>query len=377
MHKIYMQRCLQLARQHRSDVNSNPVVGALWVHENRILGEGAHMIYGKAHAEVNALKDVKPVDLHLIGSSTLYVSLEPCYHHGKTPPCVDLVLRHRPVRVVLALVDPYPEVSGKSIEAMQKAGIEVITGVEATDAAWINRPFMLLQQAKRPFIRLKFARDSRGYMGLKSGPTWMTGSLSKVLVHRMRSECKGIVVGSGTVLTDQPALTTRFWPGKSPQRIVLDTDSRMSQNHPFFTGHNSAWHIIGGQHAVEWDTAQQRDIKNIDNHLQNHETPAMQALISVIPGLLQRCYAEGLDHLLVEGGRQVLSAFLKLGLWDELVIFNARANLNALYADVVPSPDFLPAFPPCRSMNLGPDRVDFYHHPDTNVRLSLDLQVND
>ena len=221
----YMQRCLQLAAKGRTNTKPNPMVGSIIVFQNKIIGEGYHMKYGEAHAEVNAINSVK--DKSLLSKSTLYVNLEPCAHHGKTPPCSDLIIKNKIMRVVIGCKDTFAKVAGKGIERMQKANIKVDVGVLEQESIDINKAFFKYHREKRPYIILKWAQTLDGFIDLERksydeiGINWITNPILKLPVHKWRSEESGILIGAGTLSNDNPKLDTREWYGKNPLRILI------------------------------------------------------------------------------------------------------------------------------------------------------------
>ncbi|HZH70213.1 MAG TPA: bifunctional diaminohydroxyphosphoribosylaminopyrimidine deaminase/5-amino-6-(5-phosphoribosylamino)uracil reductase RibD, partial [Flavobacteriaceae bacterium] len=224
-HEKYMQRALFLAQKGRFTTSPNPRVGAVIVHKNKIIGEGYHRQFGEAHAEPNAVASVK--DKSLLAESTLYVTLEPCSHHGKTPPCVDLILKHKIPEVFIASKDPFEKVNGSGIEKLREAGVNVKIGLLEKEALELNKRFFTFHQKKRPYIILKWAETADGFIGrLQSDPkkedSWITSAESKQLVHLWRAEEDGILVGSNTALADRPQLDCREVFGKNPLRILID-----------------------------------------------------------------------------------------------------------------------------------------------------------
>ncbi|RYY97121.1 MAG: bifunctional diaminohydroxyphosphoribosylaminopyrimidine deaminase/5-amino-6-(5-phosphoribosylamino)uracil reductase RibD, partial [Chitinophagaceae bacterium] len=217
LHETYMLRCLQLARNGLGAVAPNPMVGAVLVHGDRIIGEGWHRRYGGAHAEVECLGSVRGADRALIPESTIYVSLEPCAHHGKTPPCADLLVAERVPRVVVGCRDPFPAVAGKGIEKLRAAGIDVTVGVREAECRGLNAAFFTAHTQGRPFITLKWAQTADGQIaGFRGRRTAISNALSARLTHRLRATHAGILVGTNTALYDDPELSTRHWPGAQP-----------------------------------------------------------------------------------------------------------------------------------------------------------------
>ena len=230
-HEKFMQRCLELAAIGSGYVAPNPMVGCVIVANDLIIGEGYHRIFGGPHAEVNAFDEVENEDL--LSSATLYVSLEPCSHFGKTPPCVDLIISKKIQRVVIGCRDSNPAVSGKGIDRLKRAGIEVIEGVLENECRWLNKRFFTFHERQRPYIVLKWAQTQDGYIDrirgeASSGINWVTSETTKSLVHKWRSEEQSILVGRNTIINDNPSLTVREYDGRNPIRIVIDSQLQIS-----------------------------------------------------------------------------------------------------------------------------------------------------
>lgn len=296
---VFMQRALQLALHGAGFVSPNPLVGCVLVVDNQIIGEGYHQRYGEAHAEVNAIASVQ--DLTLLKKATAYVTLEPCAHFGKTPPCADLLIRVGIPRVVIANEDPFPQVAGRGIQKLRDAGCDVVVGCLAEEGAWINRRFFQSLRHQRPYIILKWAQSADGFVGTSDRKPWpITGQISQKLVHRWRSEEDAILVGVETALQDQPALTTRAWPGRDAQRIVLDPSGRLPAHHPLLDG--QTWVFT---------------LQNEPNKL-TVDPP-------FLPHVLTQLWEKGIRSILVEGGPTVQRHFQDAGLVDEYRIgTNAR-----------------------------------------------------
>lgn len=276
--EMYMSRCLQLASLGLGKVQPNPMVGAVIVHQDRIIGEGWHRQYGQAHAEINAFASVTQPEL--LKESTMYVSLEPCSHFGKTPPCADAIIRQGIPKVVIGTVDSNAKVNGGGIKKLQDAGIEVITGVLTDQCKELNRRFFTYHEQKRPYIILKWAMTCNGYMDIdrQQNPVsqyWITNHELKTLVHQWRSEEDAILVGYNTMVNDKPQLTTRMFPGKDPQRFVCQRKPESSETTYY--------------HALS-------------------ENPAEA---------LQQLYELKIQSVIVEGGRKTLQRFIDSNLWDE------------------------------------------------------------
>ncbi|MEZ5019677.1 MAG: bifunctional diaminohydroxyphosphoribosylaminopyrimidine deaminase/5-amino-6-(5-phosphoribosylamino)uracil reductase RibD [Bacteroidales bacterium] len=235
-----MRRALQLAAMAEGQTSPNPMVGAVVVHEKRIIGEGYHLKAGTPHAEVHAVNAVK--DRSLLASSTIYVTLEPCSHHGKTPPCTDLIISSGIRRVVIGTPDTNPLVGGRGIQRLRQAGIEVVTGVLEEECRHLNRRFFTWHEKKRPYVILKWARSADGFIDLcrKPGdpvePNWITGMAERVLVHRWRAAEDAILAGGGTIRADNPALNVRFWSGRNPVRVIVSRSGAMNRESAAFDG---------------------------------------------------------------------------------------------------------------------------------------------
>lgn len=311
--EAFMERCFQLAEQGEGRVSPNPMVGAVLVHEGRIIGEGFHQQWGEAHAEVNCLRSVSPENQALIPYSTLYCNLEPCAHHGKTPPCSDLIIASRIPRVVIANLDPNPLVAGKGLEKMRAAGIKLKSGVLEGKGHWLNRSFFTWIEQKRPWIVLKWAESADGYIGLQGERTHISGPVAQRLVHRWRAACDAILVGSHTALTDNPKLDTRRYFGKNPLRVTVDRSGQLSDHHYFLDDSTLTW-IYGPPRP----------------HLALSQTLFLPVAGKLdLPTLLQDLYNAGKAILLVEGGATLIRDFIAQGLWDEIRVIRSANALNA------------------------------------------------
>ena len=306
----YMFRCLELARLGLGSTAPNPMVGAVLVHEDRIIGEGYHQRCGGPHAEVNCLDNVQPEDRHLIPASTLYVSLEPCAHHGRTPPCAARIIREGIREVVVAIRDPFPLVDGKGIELMEAAGIRVRLGLMGKEAEWLNQRFLTFHTKGRPYIILKWARSADGMIaGPGPSRTSISGQATRALVHQWRYQEAAIMVGAGTVEVDDPRLTVRPSPSpRQPVRIILDPRLRLHAGHRVFDPEGS---------VVICNVLKE----GTEGHLRYLRLPPTEDLL---PGMLQRLHDLGIQSVFVEGGRKLLEAFLKADAWDEIRRITAR-----------------------------------------------------
>jgi diaminohydroxyphosphoribosylaminopyrimidine deaminase/5-amino-6-(5-phosphoribosylamino)uracil reductase len=237
--ELYMMRCLQLAAMAEGQTSPNPMVGAVIVYDGKIIGEGYHHRAGEPHAEPNAIASVR--DEALLKEATMYVSLEPCSHWGKTPPCADLIVRKGLKRVVIATLDPNPKVAGRGVKILQDAGIEVTVGVMEKEARWLNRRFMTVQEKRRPYVILKWAETADGIIDVcrkekGSGPIKISNSVTKTLNHQVRVEEDAIMVATKTALLDDPHLTVTKWTGKNPVRVLLDRTLRVPADYRIFDG---------------------------------------------------------------------------------------------------------------------------------------------
>jgi diaminohydroxyphosphoribosylaminopyrimidine deaminase / 5-amino-6-(5-phosphoribosylamino)uracil reductase len=312
--EIYMRRCLQLATQGGGWVSPNPMVGAVLVHGDRMIGEGFTQPYGQEHAEVICLQSVDEADLHLIPHATLYVSLEPCNHYGQTPPCSDLILRHKIQQVVIGCVDPFEKVNGSGIKKLQEAGVHVRIGVLEKECVELNKRFFCFHQKKRPYIILKWAASANNQIAESNfAAVAISNEMTNRLTHKWRSEEAAIIVGTNTALHDNPSLTTRHWKGKNPTRLVIDLQLKIPKTHRLFS--EEAKTIV--LNAVESSVA-----SNIYYEKLDAEKPFLQNLVDV-------CLKHQLSSLLVEGGTKLLQTFIDADMWDEArIIVNTELQIE-------------------------------------------------
>ncbi len=315
-----MHRCLQLAALGKGKVAPNPLVGAVLVHENKIIGEGYHKEYGGAHAEVNCINAVVLNKKHLIPASTLYVSLEPCAHFGKTPPCADLIIKNNIQKVVVGCRDPFHEVNGKGIEKMIAAGIEVQSGILEKECVAINKKFFLFHTLHRPYIILKWSETADHFIAHESSVMsrlLISNDLTNRLVHKWRGGVMSIMVGKRTALLDDPALNTRLWPGKDPVRLVLDPDCSLPTYLKIFDGATPAIVFNYGKHSIA-------DLKNGWKSSQVHYYQIGRD--SDMPSqVIHALYQMGIQSVLIEGGAQLLQSFINEGLYDEAIVIRNTA----------------------------------------------------
>ena len=312
----FMQRCIQLAQCGDAGAAPNPMVGAVVVCDGRIIGEGFHRRFGGPHAEVNAIESVREKDL--FKRSTIYVSLEPCAHFGKTPPCADLIIRSGIPRVVIGCPDTFSKVNGLGIKKLKDAGCEVVVGILEEECQELNRRFFTFHQKHRPWITLKWAQSRDGYINGK-----FSNALTQTLVHRLRARHQAILVGTNTALVDNPTLTTRLWPGPNPLRLTIDR-------------HNSLPPTL---------------------HLKDGSTPTVIYTRESIQEILTDLYSRGIQSLLVEGGAKLLQGFIDEGLWDEARIETAPFCLGKSVA----APQLRNGQPECKHI-YGQHIIQYYRH---------------
>ena len=310
-----MRRCFELARNGEGRVAPNPMVGAVIVCAGQIIGEGYHARYGGPHAELMAVNSV--VDKSLLKKSTIYVSLEPCCHYGKTPPCAGLILETGIPRVVVAATDPNPQVNCGGIEMLRTNGVEVITGVLEDETRELNRFFYTYHEKQRPYIILKWAESADGYIDIKRSPfekpAQISCATSKVLAHRWRSQVQSIMAGTNTILYDNPMLTARNWAGNNPIRLVIDCNGRISPDAQVFNADADTLLFVSKKQNKNYgaNTTQiEADFDNIEEFILND------------------LYQRKVQSLFIEGGAQLINSFIRKGLWDEARIFISQNTLG-------------------------------------------------
>jgi diaminohydroxyphosphoribosylaminopyrimidine deaminase/5-amino-6-(5-phosphoribosylamino)uracil reductase len=328
VHRKYMERCLQLARLGAGNVAPNPMVGAVLVHEDRIIGEGYHRQYGQAHAEVNCLASVRPEDEALIEQSVLYVSLEPCAHFGKTPPCADLIIRKKIPKVVVGCRDPFVEVNGKGIEKLLMAGREVITGVCEEECRELNKIFFTFNIFHRPYIILKWAQTADAKIAGTHGRLHISNEYANRAVHRWRSETSAILVGTNTALLDDPSLTTRLWSGPNPVRLVIDLHLRLPSGLHLFDGSVPTIVFNLLQHTLPTDG----EINKLTGRPFYYQVTED---VSIGAQLVNALYRLKLTSVLVEGGSRLLQSFIDEDCWDEARVIT---NSSLFIGEGLPAP---------------------------------------
>ena len=339
---LYMQRCLELAQRGLGNVSPNPLVGALLVHNHRILAEGFHSRFGEAHAEVNCLNAVRDEDRQYIPESTLYVSLEPCCHTGKTPPCTERILQEKIQDLVFLNKDPNPLVQGRGIELLEQAGVKVKQGINQHVGWMLNRRFWTNQVHQRPYVILKWACDSIGAMGRSNERIQISSAMSRLLLHQWRSEEDGIWVGYQTLLTDNPELNVRFLPGRSPRPIFYDRDLSLPDTLKIFKNENK----------LVFHSSEQGDknflIENPDNFISE---------------VLNRCLLQNIGSILIEGGRALLEKIISRGLYDEIRIISS----NLCIGGDIPAPAKLKNWRLLENFASGTDTVSIYLNTTTQT----------
>jgi diaminohydroxyphosphoribosylaminopyrimidine deaminase/5-amino-6-(5-phosphoribosylamino)uracil reductase len=311
----FMKRCLDLASRAEGMTYPNPMVGSVIVHDGIIIGEGFHLKAGTPHAEVVAVNSVK--NRELLRSSTLYVNLEPCSHFGRTPPCSDMIISLSIARVVIGTTDTSEKVSGRGAAMIKNAGIEVLSGVAENECRWLNRRFFTFHEKSRPYIVLKWAQSSDGFIdifrqeGAGIGPNWITGKPERVLVHRWRASEQAILAGAGTIRTDNPSLNVREWKGTNPLRIILSGSGLLPQNLALYNS-------TGSNIIFTYNPGITFGKDSVAVKLNDTEPAALQ--------ISDHLFRQGIQSLLVEGGATVLNHFISYGLWDEARIFTGQKD---------------------------------------------------
>jgi diaminohydroxyphosphoribosylaminopyrimidine deaminase/5-amino-6-(5-phosphoribosylamino)uracil reductase len=325
--RLFMTRCIELASLGKGNTYPNPLVGSVVTYKDSIIGEGYHQEYGKAHAEANAISAVAKRDL--LENSTLYVSLEPCCHIGKTPPCTNLIIDTGIPRVVIGSVDPNPVVTGNGIEVLRNAGCDVLTGIMDIEGRYLNRRYFSYYERNRPYVILKWAESKDGFLdNIRSphspvGPNWITQNVGQTLVHKWRAEEQAIMVGSGTAMIDNPSLTVRHWTGRQPLRITISRKAKLAKNLQLLDQKNKT--LIYTEQDLEPEG------NNVFVKL-NYEKEIPEQIVRDL-------YERKIQSLMVEGGAQLLTAFICSGLWDEAIVFTGNKNFfNGLRAPVIKSP---------------------------------------
>jgi diaminohydroxyphosphoribosylaminopyrimidine deaminase/5-amino-6-(5-phosphoribosylamino)uracil reductase len=333
-----MQRAIDLAKMGGKRVAPNPFVGSVLVFDGRIIGEGYHEYYGGPHAEVNCIKSVKAVDLKFIKESTLYVTLEPCCFHGKTPACTDLIIESKIPKVVVSSIDPNKKVAGKGIDILKENGVEVTQGILNDKSDLIIRPFRKYLK-EMPYIILKVVKSSDGFIGSKSRQIWISNPLSKRLSHKWRSEVHGIMVGSNTVLIDNPSLTNRLWSGGHPIRVIWDRNLKIAND------------------LVVFDDSSTTVILNELKDEKRGNILYINIIGKTLVEVCQLLFNLGVYTLLVEGGSATIKHFYIQGIWDEARIITSLENISSSNNDdLIGAVNVLGR--PIQKFTLDSDRVE-------------------
>ena len=318
--EMYMQRCIQLAKLGHGMVAPNPMVGSVLVYKNQIIGEGYHQQYGQPHAEVNCINSVVEADKGLISQSTLYVSLEPCAHFGKTPPCADLIIKHQIPKVIIGCRDPFEAVNGKGIDKLLAACVDVTVGILEEECKILNKRFFTFHTKKRPYIVLKWAETANRFIGNDTQERLLISSeTTNKLVHKWRSEEAAILVGTNTALLDNPSLTNRLWTGKQPIRLVLDKLLSLPKSLNIFDKK---------QLTIVFNLVKHEEELNLIYYKLKENAPLLQQIMDA-------CYQLNIQSILVEGGNKTLQSFIDNELWDEA---RAITNTQLTIEKGVPSP---------------------------------------
>jgi diaminohydroxyphosphoribosylaminopyrimidine deaminase/5-amino-6-(5-phosphoribosylamino)uracil reductase len=317
IHEKYIKRCIELAKNGLGTTYPNPLVGSVIVYKDRIIREGWHHKSGAPHAEVNAINSVQ--DDSLLKKATIYVSLEPCSHFGKTPPCSDLIIAKGIKKVVIGCVDPFAEVAGRGIKKLMEAGCEVQVGILEKECQELNKRFFTFHQKKRPYVILKWAQTSDGFIApefqKKREPVWITNQYSKQLVHKWRSEEQAILVGTNTAIADDPKLNTRLWKGTNPVRVVIDKGLKIAQESALFDGSIKTI-VLTEKHSKNTSYSNNIVFEKLDFHK------------NIPQQICEVLYRHNLQSGIIEGGAQTLQSFIDANLWDEARVFTGISEFH-------------------------------------------------
>jgi diaminohydroxyphosphoribosylaminopyrimidine deaminase / 5-amino-6-(5-phosphoribosylamino)uracil reductase len=342
-HEQYMQRCLQLAAMGVGQVAPNPMVGAVLVCAGRVIGEGYHQKYGEAHAEVNCINNVAEANKDLIAKSTMYVSLEPCAHFGKTPPCADLIIKNKIPHVVIGCRDSFAAVDGKGIERLKAAGINVIPGVLENECRELNKRFFTFHEKQRPYIILKWAQSSNGKIGTDESSNFkISNELTDRVVHQWRTEDAAILVGTNTARLDDPALTARLWPGNDPLRLVIDLELKLPAHLKL---------LDGSVKTIVFNYNKQGATSMLVYHQLNKTEDVLEQILAAL-------YVMQVQSVIVEGGSKLLQSFIDAGLWDESRVIT---NSNLVIEEGLDAP-VLKNNKPVATQKIKNDIIEFSKH---------------
>lgn len=309
--ELYMLRALELAALGRGHVSPNPMVGCVIVKDGLVIAEGWHEKYGGPHAEVNAINSVE--DKSLLDGATLYVTLEPCCHYGKTPPCAELILKYPIKKVVICNIDPNPLVAGKGIEQLIVGEKEVEVGILEAQGYELNKRFFSFIEKKRPYILLKWAETSDGFIARENYDSkWISGELSRKLVHKWRTEEDAIMVGTNTALYDNPRLNVRDWNGRNPTRILIDKELQVPEGA----------HLFDGTQTTICYNFKRQEVKNLVEFVK------LDPVEDLMKHILEDMYERKIQSVIIEGGAGLLNSFIQKGLWDEARIFRSKQEFG-------------------------------------------------
>ena len=342
-HEFYMQRCLQLAQKGAGWVAPNPMVGAVLVYQDQIIGEGYHEHYGQPHAEVNCINSVAEKNREKVKAATLYVSLEPCVHFGKTPPCTNLIIAHQIKKVVIGCMDPFEAVNGKGAEQLKQVGIEIVGPVLEKEAIAMNQRFFHFHLKQRPYIILKWAESADGLIGLRGQEIKISNGTTQRLVHRWRSEEAAILVGTQTAITDNPQLNNRFSNGPNPLRMVIDRTVQL----------NPQLHVLNGQQPTWVFNTLKNETRDAVRYIQLREQS------NLLEPLLEYAYKQQVQSILVEGGAKLLQSFIDQALWDEARVILANHSIGTDNENGIQAPHLLNATM-VKKEKVGTDIIHYY-----------------
>lgn len=351
----YMARCLDLAKRAYNNAAPNPLVGAVLVYKNKIIGSGYHQEYGQGHAEVNCLKSVKKEDEKWITKSTLYVSLEPCSFHGNTPPCSQLIIDNKIPKVVIACLDPHPKVSGNGVKQLKEAGIKVIVGILEKESLFLNRKAFTSYLKERPYITLKWAETANQYFApLDKSRKMISNKFVQYMVHDLRRKHHSILVAYNTAKNDNPALNNRYWHGgKQPIRIILDYKGDLPKDLQIFDGKIKTLHFIPENAKKNW-----KNKNNLEHIVLDFNTKeAWQKLLDLL-------HKKKIQSLFIEGGAYTLQQFIELGLWDEIIqIQSKNAWKEGLLAPQIKNAILY------KQRNLDSNTINYWRHEQNDYIL--------
>ncbi len=347
--KKWMLRCIELAKKGIEGVSPNPMVGALLVYDNKVISEGWHQKFGEKHAEVHAIENLK--DKSLLNKSTLYVNLEPCNHHGKTPPCSQAIINAKIPKVVIGTQDPFSKVNGSGIDTLLKNNVSTIVGVAEDECKILNKRFFTYHIRKRPYIILKWAESRDGFIAPEKKeniePVWISGMASRKKVHQWRSEEDAILVGCQTVIDDNPKLTTRLYNGKNPLRVILDPNNRIPKNA----------HVLNSkEETLVFSKSENTSIDNIFYQ----KIPFENAIQEILKSL----YEKEINSIIVEGGKKTLDYFITENIWDEIRIFKSPEQIKKGVES--PKFSFLKNTPDYKK-NIEKDTLSYFYNSSFNL----------